>query len=172
MQTPSGRLIQALCAVTVIATQPACQDPAKCTEALQTARKAMQDEFLDMALARQWRDHAGKVCGAGPELEGLDKEIVAREVALAKAVEDKAKKEAEDGKKALATAAKLWKKFEDRPEEERDKKRLDKTRNTIKKMTAGLSEDYAKQVNEFNDKQYKKNKKALDEAKDTKKDAK
>ncbi|MEN9581880.1 MAG: hypothetical protein RJA70_4889, partial [Pseudomonadota bacterium] len=46
----------------------ACQDQQKCNQALETARKSMQDDYLDMALARQWREHAGSTCGAGPEV--------------------------------------------------------------------------------------------------------
>src|SRR5690606_24645685 len=44
-----------------------CKNQQKCDEALQTARQALQDDYLDFALARQWREHAGKICGAGSE---------------------------------------------------------------------------------------------------------
>ena len=36
--------------LTGLASLVGCKDQEKCTEALQTARQAMQDEYLDMAL--------------------------------------------------------------------------------------------------------------------------
>lgn len=139
----------------------ACKDQGKCTEALETARKAMQDQYLDMALARQWRDHAGGICGAGPELEGLDKEILAKEAALVKAAEDKAKLEADNGKKAMEAAVKLYAAFDALEEEKRTEKALSKTRAKITKMVKGLTGDYAKQVTKFNTAEFNKRKKLL-----------
>jgi hypothetical protein len=78
-----------------------CKDQQKCDDALKTSRQAMQDEFLDMALARQWREFAGKACGTGAELSALDKDIVDREVALSKTAEDKAKADEAAGKAAV-----------------------------------------------------------------------
>jgi hypothetical protein len=144
-----------------LSTAPGCKDKAKCDEALNTAKKAMQDEFLDMDLARQWRDHAGKICGQGPELEALDKEIIDREAALAKAVADAAQQAADDGKAALEKATKLWKKFDKLDEEKQDKKALNQAKKKANQLVVGLTPEYGKQVDEFNEKQYKSRAKKL-----------
>lgn len=142
-----------------------CKDQAKCDEALATARKSMQDEFLDMALARQWRDHAGKTCGAGPEVDALDKEIVAKEAAIVKAAEDKAKAEADAGKAAIERAGKIWSAFDkaqkDEKDEDKSKSALKKAKKKADKLVKGLTPAYGKQVLDYNKKAYKKRQKAL-----------
>lgn len=142
-----------------------CKNKEKCDEALTTARKAMQDEFLDMDLARQWRQHAGKICGQGPELETLDKEILDREAALAQAAADAAKKAADDGQKAIKEATKLWKSYDKLEEKEQDKKALDKVKKKAAKLVVGLTPEYAKQVEDNNKKQYKARLKKLEKDK-------
>lgn len=138
-----------------------CKDQAKCDEALSTARKSLQDDFLDLKLARQWRDHAGKLCGAGTEIESLDKDILAKEQAIAKEAEEKAEKEAENGKKAMEVAGKLWKNFGKLEDDDKTSARLKQTRDKVKKMSAQLAPEYEKQVNKFNTSQYNKHKKSL-----------
>lgn len=142
----------------------ACKDQQKCNDALQTSRQAMQEQYLDMALARQWRDHAGKVCGVGPELETLDKEILEREAAIAKAAEDKAKAEAEAGQKAVESAKELWKEFDELEKDAKDLKALKKTYTEAKKLMAGLVVAYADQLKGYNDQQYEKRKAKLEAA--------
>lgn len=132
-----------------------CKDQAKCDDAFATARKAMQDEFLDMDLARQWRDHAGKICGSGTDLSGLDKEILDKEAAIAKAIADAAQKAADDGQAALKKAEKLWKGFDKLDEKEQDTKALKKIDKKAKTLVNGLTPEYAKQVEDFNKKKYK-----------------
>jgi hypothetical protein len=141
-----------------------CKDQQACTDGLATARKAMTDEFLDMALARQWRDYAGKVCGAGPDVEALDKEIVAREAAITKAAEDKAKAEAEAGQKALEAAKKVWQGFDKLEDKEKTPEALKKSSKKASKLIEGLTPDYGKQVIDFNKKELSKRKKALAKA--------
>ncbi len=141
----------------------ACKDQEKCDEALATARKSMQDEFLDMALARQWRDRAGKMCGVGPELETLDKEILDKEAAINKEIEDKAKAEAEAGQKAIEDAGKLWAKYDKLEDKEKDKKALKKVKKEAFNLEKGLAIDYAKQIREYNEKQFEKREEALDD---------
>jgi hypothetical protein len=133
-----------------------CKDQQKCDDGLKTARQAMQDEFLDMDLARKWRDYAGKVCGAGPAIEALDKEIVDREAAIAKATEDRAKAEADTGKKAMDAAAKIWKKFDKSEDKDKTAANLKKAKAKAKKLLIGLTPVYAEQVKKYNDKEYKK----------------
>ncbi len=140
-----------------------CKDQQKCDEALATARKSMQDEFLDMALARQWRDRAGKMCGAGPELETLDKEILDKEAAIIKAAEDKAKAEAEAGQKAIEEAGKVWSGYDDLEDKEKDKKALKKAKKEAQKLEKGLAVEYAKQIRAYNEKQFDKREEALDD---------
>ncbi len=159
MQAPSRYVSWTLVAVGLATTSVACKDQAQCDEALQTARKALQDDYLDFESARKWREHAGKICGAGPEIEALDKEIVSKEEAVAKAAKERAEKEAENGKKAMEVAGELWAKFGKLDDDKKTKKKLNSTRDKIKKMTKGLTEEYAKQVNKFNNAQYKKHKK-------------
>jgi hypothetical protein len=139
-----------------------CKDQQKCNDALQTARQAMQDQYLDMALARQWRDHAGKVCGVGPELQTLDKEILDREAAITKAAADKAKAEMEAGQKAMEAAKELWKGFDELDKEAKDLKTLKKTYSDSKKLMAGLVVAYADQLKAYNDKQFEKRKTRLE----------
>jgi hypothetical protein len=141
----------------------ACKKQEKCDEALATARKAMTDGFLDMELARQWRQLAGKVCGQGTALQTLDKEIVDREAALAQAVVDAAKKAADDGAAAVAKATKLWKSFDKLEEKEQDKAALVKIKKKANKLVAGLTPEYGKQVADYNTKQYKSRLKKLEE---------
>jgi len=140
-----------------------CKDQEKCDQALETARKAMKDEFLDMALARQWREHAGKECGVGTELDALDKEILEKEAALIKAVEDKAKAEAEAGQKALDKSATIWAKFDKLDDKEKDEAALKKTAKKADKLAKGLAPDYAKQVKKYNKEQNKKRLKKLED---------
>lgn len=139
-----------------------CKDQAKCDEALATSRKAMQDEFLDMALARQWRDRAGEACGAGAELEALDREILAKEAAIVKAAEDKVKAEAEAGQKAMEKAGEIWGKYDALEDKKKDLDALKKHDKQAKKLTKDLTPEYAKQVNDFNKQQFQTRKKALE----------
>jgi hypothetical protein len=141
-----------------------CKDQQQCTDALATARKAMQDEFLDMSLARQWRDYSGKVCGAGPDVETLDKDIIAREAAIAKAAEDKAKAEAEAGGKAMEAAKKAWQGFDKLEDKEKTPEALKKASKKANKVIVGLTPDYGKQVIDYNKKELSKRKKALAKA--------
>jgi len=133
-----------------------CKDQAKCDDALKTSRQALQDEFLDLDLARKWRDFAGKICGTGPALEALDKEIVDREAALVKAADDKAQAEAAAGKSSIDAAAKVWKKFDKLEDKEKTPAALKKLRAKAKKLVIGLAPAYAEQVTKYNEKEYKK----------------
>jgi hypothetical protein len=142
----------------------ACKDQQKCDDALKTSRQAMQDEFLDMELARKWRDFAGKVCGNGPELTALDKEIVDREAALIKAAADKAKAEEDAGRAAIDSAAKLWKQFDQLEEKERTEAALKKTKSKTNKLIVGLAPSYAEQLQKYNEAALKKREDRLPKA--------
>ncbi len=139
-----------------------CKDQAKCDEALATARKAMQDEYLDMALARQWREHAAKICGAGDTLSTLDREIVEREAALAKAAEEAAKKAAEDGTKALEAAKALWKAWDELEDKKQTEKSLAKVKKKADRAVDGLTEAYAQQVLDYNTSKFGKRQKRFE----------
>ncbi len=139
-----------------------CKDQQKCNEALQTARQAMQDEYLDMALARQWREHAGKLCGVGPELQTLDQEILAKEAAIVKAAADKAAAEKAAGEKAIEDSKALWTSFDELEKEAKTLNALKKTYNQAKKLMLGLPVGYAEQVKLYNEKQYDKRKTKLE----------
>jgi hypothetical protein len=73
---------------------PACdnKDPAKCEEALKVGRQAL--EVSDFDLAQKWREYAWKHCADTNALDGLDKEIVAKQAAVeAKKREEAQRKE-------------------------------------------------------------------------------
>jgi len=142
-----------------------CKDQQKCDEALGTARKSMQDEFLDMALARQWREHAAKICGAGEALTTLDKEIVDREAALEKAAADAAKKAADDGAAALEAAKALWKEWDDLDDKEKTEKSLAKLKKKADRVVEGLTEAYGKQVLDYNTSKFEKREKRFEDKK-------
>jgi len=139
-----------------------CKNQQKCDEALQTARQALQDDYLDFALARQWREHAGKICGAGSELSALDSDILAKEAAVAKAAADKAAAEKAAGEKAISESQSLWKSFDELEKDAKDLKALKKTYNEAKKLMLGLPLAYAEQVKAYNEKQYDKRKTKLE----------
>ncbi len=145
------------------------KDQARCDEALATARKSMQDDFLDMSLARQWRDHAGKACGVGPELQTLDKEILDKEAALAKAVVDKANAEREAGQKAIDEITKVWDAYDKLAKDEKDKDELKKQLKKHDKKAkqaikdGKLTPDYGKQALEYAKDKYDTRKKKLDD---------
>ncbi len=141
-----------------------CKNEQKCNEALQTARQALQDDYLDFALARQWREHAGKICGAGEQLSALDKDILDKEAAVAKAAADKAAAEKAAGEKAIEDSKALWKSFDELEGEAKDAKALKKTYNQAKKLMLGLPIAYAEQVKAYNEKQHDKRKAKLEAA--------
>jgi outer membrane murein-binding lipoprotein Lpp len=141
-----------------------CKDQAKCNEALATARQAMQDDYLDMNAARQWRDHAGKICGAGSEIQTLDQEILAKEAAIVKAAADKAEAEKAAGEKAIEDSKALWKSWDDLEKDAKNLQALKKTYNQAKKLMLGLPIAYAEQVKTYNETQYDKRKTKLEAA--------
>jgi hypothetical protein len=152
----------ATAAVLAVGLLSGCKNQQKCDEALKTARQALQDDYLDFALARQWREHAGKICGVGPELSTLDQEILAKEAAVAKAATDKAAAEKAAGEKAIEESKSLWKSFDELEKEAKDLKALKKTYNQAKKLMLGLPLVYAEQVKAYNEKQYDKRKTKLE----------
>lgn len=152
----------ATAAVLAVGLLAGCKNQEKCDEALRTARQALQDDYLDFALARQWREHAGKICGAGSELSALDQDILAKEAAVAKAATDKAAAEKAAGEKAIEESKSLWKSFDELEKEARDLKALKKTYNQAKKLMLGLPLAYAEQVKAYNEKQYDKRKTKLE----------
>ena len=133
-----------------------CKDQAKCDDALKTARQAMQDQFLDMELARKWRDFAGKVCGVGPELTALDKEIVDREAALTKAADDKAKADEAAGRQAIDAAGQAFADFDKLEEKERTLPELKKAKSRARKLLLNLAPAYVDQVQKYIDQQFDK----------------
>lgn len=138
-----------------------CQDKEKCDDALRTARQAMQDEYLDMQLARQWRDYAGKACGAGDSLAALDQEILAREAEIAKKEQEVAAAAEEAGRQAIETSKQLWRDFDALDAKQRNQEQLKSTYSKAKKLGSGLTEAYAKQVQDYNEKQYEKRQQKL-----------
>lgn len=139
----------------------ACKDQEKCDEAIRVTRDAINKEQMD--LARQWRDRAWKKCDDPATISNLDKEILAKEDEIKKRAEAEAKKVADAAQKRMEQAGKIWKKFDKLDKKKKTLSRLDTYRETAGRTTKGLPDAYVKQIKEFNDTQYKRRKKRLDE---------
>ncbi len=86
------RRASALVALSVLAFACNRKDAEKCSEALATTRQAL--EARDMNSAIQWRNYAYKQCEDVTQPEALDKEIAAKQQAIAAEAAEKKKKEA------------------------------------------------------------------------------
>jgi hypothetical protein len=139
----------------------ACKDQEKCDEAIRVTREAINKEQTDVA--RQWRDRAWKMCDDPATVANLDKEILAKEEEVKKRAEDEAKKVADAAQARMEKAGKVWKKFDKLEDDDKTLSRLDKHRETAERMTKGLPDDYKKQIEKFNDKQYKRRKDRLED---------
>ena len=141
--------------VAALSLTAGCKDEGKCQEALAKSRQAMEDGYLDMALARQWREHAGKICGAGAAMTALDKEIIDREAELSKKAEQEATKAADAGKDAIKASIAVWNSYDKLGRREKNMKALKEANSRAKKLHSDLEADYEKQVVDFNTKQYR-----------------
>lgn len=83
-----------------------CQnkDAAKCSEAQQTARQALNTKDVDLAV--KWREYAYKQCEDATQLSQLDKEIVEKRAAIDAAARDLAQKKSQQ--QQLLTLFKDW----------------------------------------------------------------
>jgi hypothetical protein len=137
-----------------------CVDKEKCDEAVRVTRDALAKEATD--IARQWRDRAWKMCDDTTTVSTLDQEIVAKEAEIRKRAEDQAKAIADAAQQRMQTAQVVWRKFDKLEAEKQTSDALDTYREKADSMSEGLPPEYAKQVDDFNAKQFKSRKKRVD----------
>jgi hypothetical protein len=155
----SGALLPALVAALGAA---GCVDKEKCDEALRVTREALAKEQPD--IARQWRDRAWKICNDAAVTAPLDKEILDKEAELRKREEDLTKQIAEAAKKRINTAQSVWLAFDKLEEKERTLARLTAHQQKAAKMAQGLPPEYQKQIEDYNERELKKRKAAVEAA--------
>jgi hypothetical protein len=143
----------------VLAGASGCEDTEACNEAIRITRDALTKEHT--ASARQWRDHAWKVCSDQGLLAPLDQEIVAKEAEVKKRAEDEAQRLADAAKQRMKTAQRVWAGFDKLEEPKRTAERLETHREKAETMTEGLPEEYRKQIEAYNTKEYARRQKNL-----------
>jgi hypothetical protein len=144
------------CALVALSTISGCVDKEKCEQAVSVTRDALAKEQTD--LARQWRDRAWKMCNDPAGTQALDKEIVAKEAEIAKRTEDAAKQAGLAAQQRMNTATAVWKGFDALEEKDRTLERLEPYREKAARMSAGLTPEYAQQIDTYNAREYAKRK--------------
>jgi hypothetical protein len=139
-----------------------CVDKEKCDEAIRVTRDALSKDQPD--LARQWRDRAWKICNDANLTSPLDKEIVDKEAELKKRADDLQKQISDAAQQRINTAQTVWREFDRLDEKSRTPERLEAHREKAAKMSAGLPPEYAKQIDDYNQRQYDQRKRALEAA--------
>jgi hypothetical protein len=155
--------VRASCAVlrgaavaTALVVATGCVDKEKCEQAVSVTRDALAKEQTD--LARQWRDRAWKMCNDQAATTALDKEIVDKELAIAKRVEETAKAAGLAAQQRMNTATAVWKGFDALDEKDRTVDRLEPYREKASRMSQGLAPEYVQQIDVYNAREYAKRK--------------
>ena len=131
-----------------------CVDKEKCDEAVKVTRDALsKDQPL---VARQWRERAWQLCNDQTTTAALDKEIVDKEAELAKKSTDSAKQVADAAQSRMSTSAAVWRGYDALPENQHSIANLDAYRAKASKMSADLPAEYAKQIDDYNQREYAK----------------
>jgi hypothetical protein len=156
----AARLILLAVAATV---GPGCKDQAKCDEAIGNTRKAIQIE--NTASARQWREYAWKACGGTDTAKGLDTEILAKETEIVQRADAEAKAAQALAQTRMAEAQAAYKAFDALEEKERTAKALRKVSKDVNRLRGGLLQEYAKQIEDYNQAALEKREAKLDEKK-------
>lgn len=136
-----------------------CRDQAKCDDAVGKTRQAVQLENTESA--RQWRDYAWKACGGEGDARALDAEILAKETAVAKRVEEEAKQAKDLAQKHIADAQAAYKEFDELEKKEQTAKALRKVFKDVNRLRGGLLPDYAKQIEDYNTAAFEKREEKL-----------
>jgi hypothetical protein len=157
----SHSMLRATAVATVLVLAVGCVDKEKCEQAVSVTRDALAKEQTD--LARQWRERAWKMCNDQAATTALDKEIVDKEAAIAKRVEDAAKAAGLAAQQRMNTATAVWKGFDALEEKDRTLERLEPYREKASRMSQGLEPAYVQQLDAYNQREYAK-RKALAEA--------
>lgn len=137
-----------------------CVDQEKCDEAIRVTRDALTKE--QPALARQWRERAYAMCDDTATLGTLDQEIVAKEGELAKREEDRKKQIEDAAQRRMKLAGTVWRKFSKLDKKQMTLANLERYRDKASQMSKGLPDDYGKQIDDYNQKQYDKLKRQVE----------
>jgi hypothetical protein len=156
------RLSASALALLALAT-PGCVDKEKCDEAIRVTRDALTKEQPD--IARQWRERAWKICNDATTTSALDKEIVDKEAALAKRAADQAQAVADAAQQRMHTSMLVWRGFDKLDEKDRTDERLLAHKEKADHMSQGLPPEYAKQVDDYNEKEFARRQRAVEAAK-------
>lgn len=135
-----------------------CVDKEKCEEAIRVTRDSLAKE--QPALARQWRERAWKICNDSAMTATLDKEIVDKETEIAKKAADLQKQVADAAQARMKTAGTVWRGYDALEEKQRTVANLDLYREKASHMSQGLPADYAKQIDDYNQREYDRRRRA------------
>jgi len=162
MHVSNTRSLLAMATVSLAASLGAsgCVDQEKCDEAAAVTRDALTKE--QPALARQWRDRAYALCDDTTALATLDQEIVAKETEIVKREEDRKKQIEEAAQRRMKLAGSVWKKFSKLDKKQMTMENLNRHRDKADQMSRGLPDEYGKQINDYNAKQYDKLKRQVE----------
>jgi multidrug resistance efflux pump len=133
---------------------PACVDQEKCDEAIRVTRDALTKE--QPPLARQWRDRAYAICNDTAMLGSLDNEILAKETEIKQREDTRIQQIQDAAKRRMALAGGIWKKFAKLDDERKTVERLQSYQAKAQQMSKGLPEEYAKQIDQYNEAQFKR----------------
>ena len=161
------KFLAAPAAAFLLLSPAGCVDKEKCEEAIRVTRDALAKD--QPALARQWRDRAWNMCNDAATVGNLDKEILDKEAAIKKRAEDEQKAIADAAQKRMNTSTALWKRFDKLSSKKQTLAQLEKYNEKAADMKDGLPEQYAKQVEDFNEKQFEKRKKRIEKREKEKK---
>jgi hypothetical protein len=159
------KVARSIGAITLVAAMGAtgCVDKEKCDEAVRVTRDALSKEQPD--LARQWRDRAWKICSDPNLTAPLDKEITDKEAELAKRAGDQQKQIADAAQQRMNTATTVWRTFDKLDPKAQTEPQLAAHKAKADRMSQGLPPDYAKQVDDYNSREYAKRLKLVEAAK-------
>lgn len=137
-----------------LAAAAGCVDKEQCNEAVRVTRDALAKEQTE--LARQWRDYTWKTCEDAQLVAQLDREILEKEAEIRRRAEEEAKKLAEAAQQRMTQAGQVWLAFDELDEKKQTRERLYRYKDKAAKMTQGLPPEYAKQIEQYNEKQLEK----------------
>lgn len=135
-----------------------CVDKEKCEEAIRVTRDSLAKD--QPALARQWRERAWKICNDSSTTATLDKEIVDKETEIAKKAADLQKQVADAAQARMRTAGTVWRGYDALDEKQRTAANLDLYREKASHMSDGLPPEYAKQIEDYNSREYSRRRSA------------
>jgi hypothetical protein len=131
-----------------------CTNKEQCDEGVRVTRDALTKEQTE--LARQWREYTWKVCQDAQLVSQLDREILDKETEIRKRAEDEAKKIGEAAQQRMTQAGKVWVAFDELDEKRQTRDRLLQYKDKAAKMGQGLPEEYVKQIEDYNEREFER----------------